>query len=97
MVLISEDTMNHTWEDQGKGDKGANNKQPWPGKCWRCAEADHMAKDCEVSRNTPAANVEIMGTWRSVVSQNRINKAREEAIADIAEGNLEENEMACRR
>ena len=41
--------------------------------------------------NIPAANVEIVGTWKSVVVRNRINKAREEMIADV-EGNLEENE-----
>ena len=40
--------------------------------------------------------MEIVGTWRSVVSQNKINKAQEEAVADI-QGNLEENETACGR
>lgn len=28
MVLVSEDAVNRTWEDRGKGDKGANSKQP---------------------------------------------------------------------
>ena len=46
--------------------------------------------------NILAVNVEIVGTWRSVVVRNRINKARKEAIADIEE-NLEENEMAYGR
>ena len=50
MVLVSEDTVNRTWEDQGKGNKGTNSKQPWQGKCWRCDKPGHMAKDCEVSR-----------------------------------------------
>ena len=56
-----------------------------------------MAKDCEVSpEHIPAANVEIVGTWRSFVVRNRINKSREEAIADV-KGNLEENETAYGR
>ena len=50
MVLVREGTVNRTWEDGGKGIEGANNKQPWQGKCWRCAKPGHMAKDCEVSR-----------------------------------------------
>ena len=50
MVLVSEDTVNRTWDDRGKGDKGAKGKQPWQGKCWRCNKTGHMAKDCEVSR-----------------------------------------------
>ena len=50
MILVSEDTVNRTWEDRGKSDKGTNRKQPWQGKCWRCAKPGHMAKDCEVSR-----------------------------------------------
>ena len=50
MVLVSEDTVNRTWDDRGKGDKGAKGKQPWQGKCWRCDKTGHMAKDCEVSR-----------------------------------------------
>ena len=49
MILVSEDTVNPTWEDRGKSDKGTNRKQPWQGKCWRCAKPGHMAKDCEVS------------------------------------------------
>ena len=44
----------------------------------------------KISVSILAANVETMGTWKSVVVQNRINRAKEEAIADI-EGNLEEN------
>ena len=28
MVLVSEDTVNRTWDDRGKGDKGAKGKQP---------------------------------------------------------------------
>ena len=50
MVLVNEGTVNRTWEDQGKGDKGANSKKPWQGKCWKCAKPGHTAKDCEVSR-----------------------------------------------
>ena len=46
--------------------------------------------------NILAVNVEIVGTWRSVVVRNRINKARKEAIADVEE-NLEENKMAYGR
>jgi len=52
-------------------------------------------KIAKFSINIPAANVEIVGTWRSVVVRNRINKAREEAI-DV-EGNWEENETAYGR
>ena len=55
-----------------------------------------MEEDCEVSVNIPAANVEIVGTWRSFVVQNRISKSREQAIADV-EANLEENETAYGR
>ena len=51
MVLVSEETVNRTWEDRSKGDKGAKSKQPWQGKCWRCDKTGHMAKDCKVSRN----------------------------------------------
>ena len=40
--------------------------------------------------------MEIVGTWRSVVVRNRINKARGEAIADV-EGISEENETASGR
>ncbi|XP_068712230.1 uncharacterized protein [Montipora foliosa] len=50
MILVSEDTVNRTWEDRGKSDKGTNSKQSWQGKCWSCAKPGHMAKDCEVSR-----------------------------------------------
>ena len=50
MILVSENTVNRTWEDRGKSDKGMNRKQPWQGKCWRCAKPGHMAKDCKVSR-----------------------------------------------
>ena len=63
MVLVSEDTVNHTWDDRGKGDKGAKGKQPWQGKSWRCDKTGHMAKDCEVShKHTCVANVETVGT-----------------------------------
>ena len=41
--------------------------------------------------NILEVTVEIVGRWRSVVVRNRINKAREEAIADVEE-NLEERE-----
>ena len=51
LVLLSEETVNRTWEDRSKGDKGAKSKQPWQGKCWRCDKPGHMAKDCKVSRN----------------------------------------------
>ena len=50
MVLVCEDTVNRTWDDRNKGDKGAKSKQPWQGKCWRCDKTGHMAKNCEVSR-----------------------------------------------
>lgn len=50
MFLDSEDTVNRTWDDRGKSDKGANSKQPWQGKCWKCGKPGHMAKDCEISR-----------------------------------------------
>ena len=33
--------------------------------------------------NIAAANVEIVGTWRSVVERIRTNKAKEEAIANV--------------
>jgi len=46
--------------------------------------------------NRLAAIVEIVGTWRSVDIRNWINKAREEATADV-EVNLEENETAYGR
>ena len=62
MVLVSEDTVNRTWEDRGKGDKQANNKPQWQGKCWRCAKPGHMAKDYEVSVNILEASVEFVGT-----------------------------------
>ena len=47
MVLVSEDAVNRTWEDRGKEDKRASNKQQWQGKRWRCAKPGHMAKDCD--------------------------------------------------
>ena len=50
MVIVSEDAVNCTWEDRGKGSKQTNSMQPWHGKCWRCAKPGHMVKDCEVSR-----------------------------------------------
>ena len=50
MILISENTVNRTFEDRGKGDKAANSNQSWQGKCWSCGTPGHMAKDCEVSR-----------------------------------------------
>ena len=53
-------------------------------------------KTVKFPANILAANVEIVGTWRSVVTQNWINKAREEATADVEE-NLEENETAYGR
>ena len=95
MVLVSKETVNSTWEDRStcRGNKVGNSKQPWQGKCWRCAKQGHIAK---FPINIHAANVEIMGTWRSVVIQNRINKAREEAIAGI-EGYLEEDKTAYER
>ena len=34
MVLVSEDSVNRTWEDRGKGDKGTNSTEyPWQSKC----------------------------------------------------------------
>ena len=50
MILVSEYTVNRTWEDRGESDKGMSRKQPWQDKCWGCAKPGHMAKDCEVSR-----------------------------------------------
>ena len=61
MVLGSEDAVNRTWEDRGKGDKHANSKQPWQGKCWRCAKPGHMTKDCEVSRKHTCSKCGIRG------------------------------------
>ena len=61
MVLVSKDTVNRTWEDQGKWDKHANSKQPWQGKCWRCAKLGHMVKDCEVSRKHTCSKCGIGG------------------------------------
>lgn len=37
--------------------------------------------------NIPAVNVEIVGTWRSVVARNRTSKVKEKAITDV-EGNI---------
>ncbi|KAL9987020.1 hypothetical protein ACROYT_G001254 [Oculina patagonica] len=51
LVLVSEETVNRTWEDQSKGDKGAKSKQQWQGKCWRCDKPGHMGKNFKVSRN----------------------------------------------
>ena len=51
LILVSEETVNCTWEDRSKGDKGAKSKQPWQGKCGRCDTPGHVGKDCEVSRN----------------------------------------------
>ena len=85
----SEYTVNHTWKHRGKGDKGANGKQAWQGKCKRCGKPGHMAK-------IAAANAEIVCTRRFVVVGNRTKKAKEQAIANIEE-NLEDNELAYGR
>ena len=61
--------------------------------------AGQMLEMCQLSRvtwqkiakfpvNILATSVEFVGTWRSVVARNQINKAREEATASV-EGNLE--------
>ena len=50
LVLVSEDTVNRTWDDRSKGDEASKSKQPWQGKCWRCDKPGHRGKDCEVSR-----------------------------------------------
>ena len=96
MVLVSEDTVNRTWDDRGKGDKGAKGKQPWQGKCWRCDKRVTWRKIVKFPVSILAANVETVGTWKSVVVRNRINRAKEEAIADV-EGNLEENDITILR
>ena len=88
--------MNRTWEDQGKGDKGVDSKQLWQGKVGDVVRWVTWQKIVKFLVNIPAANVEMVGTWRSVVIQNRINKAREEVIAGVEE-NLEENKTAYRR
>ena len=61
MVLVGKDIVNRTWEDWGKEDKWASNKQQWQGKCWRCAKPGHMAKDCEVSRKDTCSKCGIRG------------------------------------
>ena len=61
MVLVSEHAVNRTWENRGKEDKRASNKQQWQGKCWRCAKPGHMAKDCEVSRKHTCSKCGIRG------------------------------------
>ena len=88
--------MNRTWDDRTKGDKGAKSKQPWQGKCWRCDKTGHMAKNVKFPVSILAANMETVGTWKSVVIQNKINRAREEAITDV-EGNLEESDQEYER
>ena len=83
VILVREYTVNRTWEDRGKSYKGTNRKQPWQGKCWRCAKPGHMAKDCEVSHKRTCSKCGNRGHM----------EAREEGIADV-EGNSEENETA---
>ena len=96
MVLASEDTVNRTWKDRGKGDKERITSSRGRANVGDVVSRVTWRKIVKFPVNIPAANVEIMGTWRSVVVRNRINKSKEEAIAD-AEGNLEENEMAYGR
>ena len=97
MILVSEDTVNRTWEDRGKSDKGTNRKQPWQGKCWRCAKPGHMAKDCEVSHKHTCSKCGNRGHMEVCCrTKQDKNKAREEAI-EAVEGNSEENETECGR
>ena len=46
--------------------------------------------------NILVASVEFVGKWRSVVTRNQVNKAREKAMASV-EGNLKENETGYKR
>ena len=96
MILVSEDTVNRI---AGKTEVKARKERIESSRS-RANVGDVLSrvtwrKIAKFPINIPAANVEIVGTWRSVVVRNRINKAREEVI-DV-EGNWEENETAYGR
>ena len=89
LVLVSEDTVNRSWEIKTEVRAIMERRASSHGRA-NVGDAISQATWGKIVKfvvTILAANVENVGTWRSFVTRKRINMAKEEA-------NLEENEKA---